>query len=161
MAKELKSNISFMPVVESISRKFALRRETCSKKKIGDKEIGPDQFMGAGVRKHFVAGLGTVKRNYFFMRKNARSTFVTDNEQLNRSYFESVSKWNKQVWKSLSVLTQNQEKWEEALADLSKTIKGVSAAGYNRIGWSFAIGMKIKQAGETLPANYALPAFDA
>lgn len=161
MSKEFKSNISFMPVVESISRKFALRRETCAYKHIGDKEISPTQFMGAGVRRHFIAGLGTVNRNYFFMRKHARSTFVTDNEQLTRSYFGSVSKWNKLVWKSLSVLTQNQEKWEEACADLSKTIKGVSAAGYNSRGWSFAIGMKIKSNGETLPANGALPEFDA
>lgn len=161
MAKEFKSNITFMPVVESISRKFALRRETCSTKTFGDKIIAPVQYMGSGARRHYVAGMGIVSKNYFFMRKFARSTPITSDEQLNRSYFESVSKWNKLVWKSLSVLTQNQEKWEQAVADLSKTIKGVSAKGYNRLGWSFAIGMKIKQADETLPANGALPAFDA
>lgn len=161
MAKEFKSNITFMPVVESISRKFALRRETCSTKTIGDKIIAPVQYMGSGARRHFVAGLGTVTKNYFFMRKFARSTFVTDDEQLNRSYFGSVSKWNKLVWKSLSVLTQNQEKWEQAVADPSLTIKGISARGYNSHGWSFAIGMAIKKADETLPANGALPAFDA
>lgn len=161
MAKEFKSNITFMPVVESISRKFALRRETCSNKTVGQKEIGPVQYMGSGARRHFVAGLGTVKRNYFFMRKYARSTPITTEEQLNRSYFELVSKWNKKVWHNLSVLTANQEKWDQAVADLSKTIKGVSAAGYNRLGWSFAIGMKMKANDETLPDTGALPAFDA
>lgn len=161
MANEIKSNITFMPVVESISRKFALRRDTCATKVIGHKQIGPVQYMGSGARRQNIAGYGIVRNNYFFMRKFVRSTPVTSEEQLIRSYFASVSKWNKLVWKSLSVLTQNQEKWEEACADFSKTIKGVSAKGYDYRGWSFAIGMKIKQADETLPANGALPAFDA
>ena len=160
--KTYKANITFMPVVESINRKFALRRETCSQTEVGDKIIKSPGYMGAGTHERLVVGYGWVKRNYFFMRKHARSTAVTDDEQLQRSYFGSVSKWNKQVWHNLSVVTANQEKWEAAKADLSKTIKGVSAKGYTGpIGWSFAIGIAIKRDDQTLPATGALPEFDA
>lgn len=161
MAKKVKSNISFMPVVESISRKFALRRETCATKNVGDKIIAPVQYMGSGTRTRNIAGYGKINKNYFFMRKYARTTGSSVAEQLNRTNFLNVSKWNKALWKNLTHLTETQQKWVEACEDLSLTIKGVSAAGYETPkGWTFAIGMAILGDSGQLPDGQ-LPAFDA
>ena len=161
--KKVKSNIAFMPVVESISRKFALRRETCATKNVGDKEIAPLQYMGSGTRTRKIAGYGTIKKNYFFMRKYPRNSIISVDEQMNRTDFLKISKWNRALWKNLQHLTENQEKWNEACEDISKTIKGVSAAGYETYrGWSFAIGMAlIKDNPQYDLTNYELPAFDA
>lgn len=163
MAKKVKSNIAFMPVVESISRKFALRRETCSTKQVGEKIVAPVQYMGSGTRTRKIAGYGTINKNYFFMRKYGRTSPISVEEQINRTNFLKVSKWNKALWKNLTHLTETQQKWVDACEDLSLTIKGVSAAGYETPkGWSFAIGMAIlaEDQGAVLPDGQ-LPAFDA
>lgn len=163
MAKKVKSNIAFMPVVESISRKFALRRETCSTKNVGDKIIAPVQYMGSGTRTRNIAGYGKINKNYFFMRKYGRTSTISIAEQLNRTNFLKVSAWNKAIWKDLVVLTYNQEKCKEAFEDTSLTIKGVSAAGYETWkGYTFAIGMAlIKDDPQHGLDNHELPAFDA
>lgn len=161
MPKKVKSNISFMPVVESISRKFALRRETCVEKKIGDKVVAPIKYMGSGTRTVKVAGYGAVNKNYFFMRKYQRTSPISEDEQQARINFTAVSKWVTAAMKSLQSLTQNQEKWLQASEDITKKIHGVSAAGYESMrGWMFAVAMALKTDDVPLPQDYALPNFD-
>lgn len=163
MAKKVKSNISFMPVVESISRKFALRRETCSTKQVGDKVIAPVQYMGSGTRSRKIAGYGNIKKNYFFMRKYGRTGPITVKEQLHRTDFMKIAKWNKAIWKDLSVITDNQEKCQAAFEDTSLKIHGISAAGYETWkGYTFAIGMALIKDNPMYDlSNHELPAFDA
>ena len=152
------SNISFMPVVETISRKFALRRETCTLKTSQQKETNTFSYMGSGARVKMFNG-GLVTRNYFFMRKNARSSALSAAETENRDNFRSVSIWRSGVRQDLSKLSANQAKYRESLNE-HKTIKGVWAGDYSFDGFIFAIGMAILGDGGTLPQDHALPAFD-
>lgn len=137
--KKVKSNISFMPVVESINRKFALRRETCSEKLIGEKVIDPVKYMGAGTRTKSVAGYGAVSVNYFFMRKFARQSPLTADERSARILFGTISTAVAALQKDLNQLSLIQAKWREALADFSKTMNGISAYGRDFRGWVWAV----------------------
>lgn len=158
MAK-FKANISFQPVVESINRKFALRKEKCSLHNVGGRlTIQPTGYMGAGTRKHNINGYGWVKTNYFFMRKNARSTAISQDEIVARSNFTAVAKWVTVLMKNLATLTANQEKYEQCVANQYAKCQGVSAWGYAGMrSWVFAVGMAILADGDSLPQDYALP----
>lgn len=152
------SNITFMPVVETISRKFALRRETCTLKTSQQKESNTFSYMGSGARVKMFNG-GLVTQNYFFMRKNARSTALSADEQTNRDNFRSVAVWRKAVKGDLSKLSANQAKYRGSLNE-HKTIEGVWAGDYSFDGFIFAVGMAILSGGGTLPQDHALPDFD-
>lgn len=163
MAKGIKNNIAFMPVVDSISRKFALRREKCTDhfdNRSGLKIQGV-AYMGASVRHRYIAGIGSVAENVFFMRKREGVRVPTQADLERREYFSQASAWTNAALKDLTAITANQQKWAQARNDFSKTIKGVGAAGYNQKGWMFAIAYAMVKAGETLPTNHQLPAFDA
>lgn len=153
------SNITFMPVVETISRKFALRRETCTLKTSQQKETNTFSYMGSGARVKMFNG-GLVTQNYFFMRKNARTSALSADETTNRSNFRDVAVWRSAVRQDLSKLSANQAKYRESLNE-HKTIKGVWAGDYSMDGFIFAIGMAILADGGTLPQDHALPSFDA
>ena len=158
MAKKL-SNITFMPVVETISRKFARRRETCSKKTNQQGEVSVFSYMGSGTRqKRFNGGL--VNQNYFFMRKIARSTEPSSSEMAVRAAFTEGVLWAKAAAADLSALSHNQAAWAES-SKTGKTIKGVWAGDYSYTGYLRAVAIKMAYAGETLPVNHQLPAFDA
>lgn len=152
------SNITFMPVVETISRKFALRRETCTLKTSQQKESNTFNYMGSGARVKMFNG-GLVTQNYFFMRKNARTSALSADETTNRSNFTAVAIWRKAVREDLSKLSSNQAKYRESLQQ-NKTIEGVWAGDYSFSGFIFAVGMAILGNGGTLPQDHALPAFD-
>ncbi len=163
MAKKLwsKGNISFMPVVESINRKFALRREVSGNKRVGKKLIGGAKFMGAGTRTSYVIGFGNVSKNYFWMRKYGRGTIITSDETLRRSNFSQASKWASTAMKDLSVLTQNQLKWKQLAADTTLTCGGISAAGYSTMRqFMFAYAYKVVTDSGSVPDTHALPAID-
>lgn len=163
MAKK-QNNITFMPVVESISRKFALRKEKCSKTSLRDGKVVIDgiSFMGAGVRSTNLAGYGPLKKNYFFMRKNARSTPVTSAEVARRKTFGDASECAAHILSDLMQITQVTQLWVQASANLALTVKGVSASGYNFRGWIFAVCYKRLQDGESISTVKTFPtAFDA
>lgn len=153
--KKIKSNISFMPVVESINRKFALRRETCSEKTVGEKIIDPVKFMGAGTRTKSVAGYGTVNVNYFFMRKFARASALTPDERAARLLFGVISTAVAALKKDLNQLSNMTYMWRQAIADFSKTINGVSAIGRDFRGWVWAV----QYAGRKEDTSYDLSKF--
>lgn len=152
MATKKISNITFMPVVESISRKFALRKEVCTQNL-------PISYMGSGCRKKRVNGT-SVKQNYFFMRKNPRVSQPSSSELDMREYFQSAVRWANAAYKDLNAIDHNQEAFLES-NNTHKTIKGCWAGNYYMKGWLTAIAIKILKAGETLPQNHQVPAFDA
>ena len=155
------SNISYMPVVEHISRKFALRNETVSLKPY--KSSGNVQrtsgYMGAGVRYKVVDGAKRLT-NYIFMRKNPRTSSLTAKELAARANFIACQEWVKAAMEDLSVYTDNQIKYQECFKG-GKTIKHISAKNYGFRGFMFAVAMEIRKSGGTLPEDHNLPAYDA
>lgn len=147
------SNISYMPVVEHISRKFALRKETVSKKGVSN------GYMGAGVRYKVVDG-ESMKVNYFFMRKNARTSALSSGEIQAQNRFINAQKWVKAAQEDLGAITDNQIKYRECRYN-GKKIKGISAKDYSMRGFMFAVAYKMLQNSETLPEDHILPDYDA
>lgn len=169
MAKKL-SNVVLMPAVEGISRKLALRRETCIEKSVNVGNLGGAQdavkipgttYMGIVSRLRNVNGVGQVRQNFLFVRKSIVAPMLTSEQLDQRAYFSAGVKWVKDAWTDLNAITDNQMKYEAARADFTKKIEGVSAYGYqNMRGWMTAIAIRLKAAGK-LPQNHILPAFDA
>lgn len=159
--KKVKSNISFMPVVESINRKFALRRETCSEKLVGEKVIEPIKYMGAGTRTKSVAGYGSVDVNYFFMRKFARASAVSADERAARLLFGVISTAVAALMKDLNQLSSMTNMWRQAIADFSKTINGVSAYGRDFRGWVWAVQYAGRKQEPTYDVSKFPTTFDA
>lgn len=160
MAKQI-SNITFMPVVESISRKFALRRETCSKKSNTQGQVNVFTYMGSGTRTKKFNG-GVINANYFFMRKYARQSPISSAETDARAYFINGNAWMRAAFTDLMAITNIQLKYKESNASGgSKRIKGLWAGDYTVKGWVAAIAIKMLHDGETLPQDHSLPNWDA
>lgn len=169
MAKKL-SNVVLMPAFEGISRKIALRRETCIEKNVNVGDLGDVQdalkipgttYMGVVSRMRNVNGVGQVRQNFLFIRKSIVAPTLTSEQLDQRAYFAAGLKWVKDALVDLMAITENQLRYKAARADYSKKIQGVSAYGYkNMRGWMSAIAIRLK-AADKLPANHILPDFDA
>lgn len=83
-----KHTIAFLTGIESVSRKFAPRQETCanvsSSKKIRYK------WLGAGVRTMATKDMDTHSVNFLVVRKNPRVSAITADELAARSKFVTV-----------------------------------------------------------------------
>lgn len=155
MAK-LKANIAYMPVVDSINRKFALRKNTCSHdSKVGVVEKEVAKFMGGATRTTNRAGVGTCTRNYMFFRENPRTTVVTAEETARRQLFAQIGAAVPAIFKDLTQITRMTEMWVEALADPTKACNGVRAKGYTWRGWVFAV----QYAGKLNSSSYDITKF--
>lgn len=154
------STIGYMTPVESISRKFALRKETAGDKLIA---VGSGQgkltskFFGGSVRRYYRAGSGQVMTNVLFFKKYGRITAPSVEELQNRQNFSAASKWANAAAKDISAITHNQQIWDELVADPSLSCNGVYAAGYGERAYLFAYAMSVLATGGTLPANHQLP----
>ena len=170
MAKKL-SKIGYILPVESISRKFAPRHETCranrgaSAAPIGPGYVLPSKkWLGAATLESKVIGVGNVTKNILVCRAYGRQSVATTEELQNRVNFETSTKWANVARKDLMAISDNQAKFFQAVDDTTKRIHGVSAAGYQTMyGWMVAICMAIlaDDPSATLPADHKLPAFDA
>lgn len=166
MAKKL-STISFMPAVSGISRKFALRKETCTTKDLsrGNSEltIPGVAYMGASVRNVSVVGYGPVQKNVLFFRRPMAKPIPTAGQLEVRARFQQVNQWVRDAFEDLSAMQTNMTRWRDAKADLSKTISGVSARGYQSMsGWMKGVVTAYAAAHEgSTPSGHTLPAFDA
>lgn len=170
MAKKL-SNVQLAFAVEGISRKLALRRETCIEKavNVGGLRNTPDQmkipghtYMGIVSRMRNVNGIGQVRQNFLFIRKSMVAAPLTSEQLDQRAYFGAGVKWVKDAWSDLNAITQNQQRYKAAREDFSKTIEGVSAYGYkNMRGWMSAIAIRLKAADKLPASSHVLPDFDA
>lgn len=169
MAKKL-SNVQLAFAVEGISRKLALRRETCIEKNVNVGGLGGVQdtmkipghtYMGVVSRMRNVNGIGQVRQNFLFIRKSMVAAPLTSEQIDQRAYFAAGIKWVKEAWSDLNAITDNQLRYKAAREDFSKTIEGVSAYGYKNIrGWMSAIAIRLK-AADKLPQTHVLPNFDA
>ena len=169
-AKNL-SNVTLIPAVEGISRKLALRRESCYGKSVSHmgyvgstKVTAPGTtYMGVINQQKNIIGIGKVSTNHLFMRRASLAPESSDAQITVRHNFAVAAAWAKNAATSLSALSTNQARFFAAKADLSKTVAGVSAAGFQKFrGWLFGIAMALQQDPEaTLPSNYQVPDFDA
>lgn len=160
MAKKL-SKISFMPAVESISRKFVPRKEKCVNQSIGRYDVPGKRYMGSYAKRATLIGYGPITKNIVFLRNPMSLAAPTQDELLRRARFSAANAWANAAWKDLSAITANQQKFKQAKEDFTLTISGVSAYGYQTmLGWMMAIAYKIQEAGGELPVNHKLPDFD-
>lgn len=169
---KIKNSIGFVPVVETISRKFALRKETCSEKTVGQstpstaygkvKTIEPHIYMGSVGRKQTILGYGEVTRNYFFMRKNANKNAASTIQRQTRVKFGAVSKWVAEAMLDLNAFPYNQQQFLACKADLSKSCSGIGVSGFTSMrNWMFAVAADMygpASEPQTLPENHKIPA---
>lgn len=161
LSKKKLSSIGYVLPVESISRKFALRKEVAGLKDIqtgaSTGEIGPIKFMGGSLRRTFRVGSGLVATNVLFIKKNKRTTPPSADELLARQNFAAASAWANAAKKDLSAITHNQLVWAEIAADPTLSSGGLYANGYNYNTFLFAYAYKVRKDGGTLPVNHQLP----
>lgn len=161
------SNVDLMPAVDGISRKLALRRETCYDKSIskgGDSNkqivIPGHTYMGVITKDINIIGYGSTKRVRLFMRKPMNAPAATADQFAQRAAFIIGLAWTNAALKDLTVISANQQKFLAARNDLTKTINGVSAAGYQSMkGWMSAVAISLEK-DHILPETHALPNFD-
>ena len=131
------SNVELAYAVDGISRKLALRRETCIEKKL---DVGGNGF-------HKITMVATP---------------LTTEQLDNRAYFPQANAWVVAAQTDLMAITTNQQRFKAAKEDLSKKIEGVSLEGYQKMrGWMCAIAFRLLSNGKTLPQDHILPEFDA
>lgn len=175
MARQFKnfSTIGFNPMVESVNRKFARRRDKCNNRTILRSASGSgiklqgSTYMGASSRIVNLACIGPTQKNVMFFRRPINLKLSQSSKALNaRQYFLECLDWVKNAQTDLTSFSQNLAKWNTAKNDRTKTINHISAEGYATAkGWMFAVvhaGIYNGGAWDgSLPSNYALPAFDA
>lgn len=162
MAVKLKANITYQPIVESVSRKFVPKKETCS----AGVEAGPVVTMAAGwmggaVRTSGRGGLGACSKNYLVIRSNARQSEASAAELENRVLFQVARAGAQTCLMDVSQVTNIQQLYKAASEDKNKVINGVSAYGYTYRGWVFAVQHAGKKASEEYNVNRFPTAFDA
>lgn len=159
---ELKNNINFMPAVESMSRKFVPRKETCGNKTVGKKLIKGKGWIGSAVRQGYAAGYGPYSKNFVVIRKHARTSALSTDEMQAQSYFSMAAKILYRQKRDLAQQGNLRDMWLAAREDTTKTVKGISAAGYDFNGWIFAVDYKRLKGGEEQSVVLTFPtAFDA
>lgn len=142
-----KNNITFWPVVEGISRKFVPRKQTARLPMF-------DGYMGAVSKKVALSGgLGTVRRNYFFIRTAKFETDMSQDAIARRRLFGQVSTAVKSLMRNLDYITYMQMMWMASKDDQSKRVNGVANYGYQSIrDWVWAC----QYAGKKQDDNYNL-----
>lgn len=160
------SNVDLLPAVDGISRKLALRRETCVDQSIskggGNTQIviPGHTYMGIITKDINIIGYGSTKRVRLFMRKPMAQGLASVEQAQQRLAFSTGIAWTNAAWKDLTVISANQQKFLAARNDLTKTINGVSAAGYQSMkGWMTGVAISLAK-DNILPETHALPDFD-
>lgn len=155
------STIGYVLPVESISRKFALRKEKAGLMSVktgsSTSVVGPVKFFGGSARKYYRAGSGLVSTNVLFLRKN-RSLVAPTAEVLEaRQWFAASSRWAAAARKDLSAITHNQQVFVELEQNPSMTCGGLHASGYNYSTFLFAYAYAQYKSGSTPAGNHQLP----
>lgn len=146
-----KNNLVLAYPIESVSRKFALRRETAGEKSVSDAgdgsksvNIPSTKFMGGMVRyRKVMTGIGKIEQfpqQLLFVKKYGRSTGLNTDEVRNRNYFAKASAGAAHIMKDLMQISYVQQQFSLALNDPNIHPNGVSRKGYESIrDWVFAV----------------------
>lgn len=145
--------ITFAFPVESVSRKMTLRKNTASTtQKVAQGVAIPKEvarYMGAGVRSNVLNDVGVVKKNYFFVRFNQRSTPVTADEQAQRSYFGNASKMAARWKQDLTSIADQLNAFKNHLPR-----KGVTSYGMSYYKFRFRVAMAVLDDGGTVDSPW-------
>lgn len=153
----LKATIGYIPVVESINRKFALRRE-----KINHGEASPKCYLGGMTRTIYRAGVGSISKNFLFLRKHAISVAPNEDQMMIRQYFTLTSKSVSHIMTDIGQITSVKNLWLQAKENPALIMKGVSAYHKTYRGWIWAVCWARYVADETTQQVNTFPiAFDA
>lgn len=172
MARKLVANIEYGSHLESVSRKFVPKKETCSGgTAAGPVKLAASGWMGGAVRKSLRAGLGGCERNYVVMRMNARLTQPTSNEITIRTNFAKAVKGRGVIKKDLNQIALVQVMWiggqfgqtyyEGAYNNPNIKVNGVSGYGYTYDGWIMAVQFAGLKANPSYDENTFPTAYDA
>lgn len=161
MATYAKGTIGYIPVVDQINRKFALRKTTCSSKEAGPVKLAPNKFMGGATRVLHRAGLGLISKNIMFFRENPRAKVYSTAERLNQLIFKTAMAGANFILQDLSQMTRVQQMYAEAEADNSKAVNGVHAKGYGYAGWVKAVQYAGRKENDSYDVNTFPQSFDA
>lgn len=163
MPNYIKGTIGYINAIEQINRKFVPRKVKCTK----SEEILPNVktlsqgWMGGMTTLKYRAGLGLVSKNLVVVRQDARATQPSTDELAARAMFNTIAGAVRTLMKDLSQLTRIQRMYNEAAADLSKTLNGVRAYGYTLRGWVFAVQYAGRKENDQYNVNQFPSAFDA
>ena len=157
MSNLKKATIAYIPGVEDVSRKFTLRRNTCTPKtyESGNKVDG-HTYLGGMVRTKNLLGVGQVKTNFVFMRFPMAKP-VPNSAQLDvRAAFSATAKWVADAMKDLSTIQANIEKINQA-KEHRLHIGGASVYGntFRGVFWDYCYDYYLSNS--EAPATYALP----
>jgi len=119
--------ITYLTGIDGVSRKFALRHE------IAGKNIAC--FLGGMVRKTKKVGVGTIAKNFMFVRKNYISVSPSETQLALQDAFKRTSKAVAYIFKDVSQITRLQENFLAGKEDFSKKMSGVSVYNHNQRGW--------------------------
>lgn len=149
--------ITFAFPVESVSRKMTLRKNTASSQmrvSTGgnssvsiSKEIA--RYMGAGVRTQSRNDVGVVKKNYFFVRFNARTTPVTTDEQAARTLFANASRLAARWKQDLTSIADQLNAYKNHLPR-----KGVTSYGMTPYEFRFKVAYAVIEDGGTVDSAW-------
>lgn len=126
----VRRTIAYHPMVESVNRKFALRRET-----IGTAPGQLSCYMGGMTRIKSIAGIGPVTQNYMFLRKHANTNAPTENQILVREKFSLVRAAVTHIMRDITQVPVYQNMFLQAKDNRHLTVAGVSAYGLSVRGW--------------------------
>lgn len=154
-------NIQYVTPIETIRRKFALKREKAGLKKINKDVAQVNKFFGGAQRQGYAAGMGEYHLNYMFFKKNNRTTGPSTDELALRERFAVVSRGVQHIQHDLGQITRVQNMWKTAVANpTTKSINGVVAYGYNYPGWIFAVQYAGKKESSSYDVDTFPQAFD-
>lgn len=147
-----KSSIKYAYFIEGVSRKFTLRKNTCSKGVVSlgkTVRLEPTRYMGGQVRTYNRSGLGTVQKNVMFLRFNPVTAAITADQQAVRVGFTAASRRVSAWMNDLTQIPTILNAWKD---DSVKKRGNVYKEGYTMRGWLFAIAMA-NNSPEQFPAN--------
>lgn len=146
------STIKYAYFVDNVSRKFTLRKNTCSQlKTVGPYTTEPIRYMGGSVRNTTRFGVGLVQKNVMFLRFNPRTSAVSSDELLTRQAFGAASRGAAAWAKDLSQIASITAAWKDTS---NGSANGVHKAGYTLRGWLFAVAFSYAILGESVPAQF-------
>ena len=154
----VQKKIKYAYFVESVSRKFTLVKNKCSKNNTyGTFTAEPARYMGGGVRRNSRFGYGLEEKNYMFLRFNPRTSAFDTGELEHQQNFGVAAKLRK-AWKAnLATAAAMASAWKDPS---NGTANGIAKQGYTANGWFFAVALSVVQGGgdESSPWPTYVPA---
>lgn len=144
--------IKYAYFVENVSRKFTLRKNTCSQNnQFGNFVAEPARYMGGAVRQNSRFGYGREQKNFMFLRFHPRSTAVSSDERLMRTQFATAAALRKKWKGNLQTVAQLVAAWGD---HTNGSAQGVHKLGYTFNGWLFAVAYAVVGAGGSAASEW-------